>query len=57
MVGYSNGKKPNSCPEAKTAVNKKVRTFSSANRGMSFEEDINISNEYYLSKGDRKSVV
>ncbi|MEA5061314.1 MAG: Holliday junction resolvase RecU [Erysipelotrichaceae bacterium] len=51
MIGYSNGKKPNSCPNEKTLVNKKVRTFSSANRGMSFEEDINISNDYYLSKG------
>ena len=50
MIKYPNGpvyeKK-----EKKTHKSKIELSFSSANRGMNLEEDINISNEYYKEKG------
>ena len=50
MIKYPNGpvyeKK-----EKKTRKSKIELSFSSANRGMNLEEDINISNEYYKEKG------
>ena len=53
MINYPNG-------QSYQDVNKKKRSskkssseisISSANRGMDFEEDINLSNEYYREKG------
>lgn len=44
MINYPNGKKTNSTQVKKT---KKSSNFSSANRGMNLENDINKSNEYY----------
>ena len=50
MIKYSNGltyKKS----KIKVSSNKVAFSFSSANRGMNLEEDINQSNEYYLRNG------
>ena len=44
MINYPNGKKTNSTQVKKT---KKSSNFSSANRGMNLESDINSSNNYY----------
>lgn len=50
MIKYPNGpiyiKKEKKQKKSKTEL-----SFSSANRGMNLEEDINISNEYYKEKG------
>lgn len=51
MINYPNG---GSFKESKVKARKKGKaeiSISSANRGMSFEEDINISNDYYREKG------
>lgn len=53
MIQYPKGlKKPCKSP-AKTAAKKKksVLKIAPGNRGMGFEKEINLSNEYYLSKG------
>ncbi|PWA08902.1 Holliday junction resolvase RecU [Pueribacillus theae] len=48
MLHYPNGKK-----NIRAAKNRKQENFSNkhANRGMTLEEDLNITNEYYLSIG------
>lgn len=51
MIGYPDGRKPKKNFEKKSAVKKENKIFNSANRGMNFENDINLSNEYYLDKG------
>ncbi|NLB48465.1 MAG: Holliday junction resolvase RecU [Erysipelotrichia bacterium] len=49
---YPNGKKYPARQKAKeTSRNKRRHLLSAANRGMSLEEDINLSNEYYKSTG------
>ena len=50
MIKYSNGL-PYKKEEKKNKKSKVEISFSSANRGMNLEEDINISNEYYKEKG------
>ena len=47
MIKYSNGLRYHK-PKTKLSSNKVAFSFSSANRGMNLEEDINQSNEYYL---------
>jgi recombination protein U len=48
MINYPNGLKKKS----NTKITKEKRTIkNAANRGMSFENDINVSNEYYKNKG------
>ena len=47
MIRYPNGSSPQ--PKRVKAV-KRPRALSSANRGMNLEEDINISNQYYIDK-------
>lgn len=47
-INYPNGKKPSSLPTNSAA---KKPPISYANRGMTLEEDINKSNEYYLEIG------
>ena len=47
MIKYPGGINPKS--KSEKAV-KQSRSFSSANRGMNLEEDINISNQYYIDK-------
>ena len=44
MINYPNGKK---ITNIQTKKQSKSSSFSSANRGMNLENDINISNEYY----------
>ncbi len=45
MIKYPNG----SCEKPKSTINKKKRGITTAaNRGMDLENDINISNQYYL---------
>ena len=49
---YPNGKKYIKSDEGESSKKKEHRTLlSAANRGMSLEEDINLSNEYYLNNG------
>ena len=49
---YPNGKKYVAKTSEEKDVNKGHRTLlSAANRGMSLEEDINLSNEYYINEG------
>ena len=53
MVNYPSGMATNKQNNKEEKTNKKVKlpsSFSSANRGMNLEEDINISNEYYKDK-------
>ena len=53
MINYPNGQ-PYKKEAKKERTNKKSKTelsISSANRGMDFENDINLSNEYYKTKG------
>ncbi|MDY0345429.1 MAG: Holliday junction resolvase RecU [Bacilli bacterium] len=47
MIRYPGGSSPK--PKNEKVVNK-PRVLSSANRGMNLEEDINISNQYYIDK-------
>jgi recombination protein U len=47
MIKYPNGEKYEAVAKKKS---KQDISFSSANRGMNLEEDINASNEYYLEK-------
>lgn len=49
MIKYSNGLKFKKTPIKHTS-NKVAFSFTSANRGMNLEEDINQSNDYYLRK-------
>lgn len=48
-INYPNGKKYS--PVATTTPKVNRSTISYGNRGMSLEEDINLSNEYYLANG------
>lgn len=50
MIKYPNGEKYICNPKAKKKSAQDI-SCSSANRGMSLEEDINLSNEYYLRNG------
>lgn len=50
MIKYPNGEKYICNPKAKKKSAQDI-SYSSANRGMSLEEDINLSNEYYLRNG------
>jgi len=50
MIKYPNGEKYVCSPKAKKKSAQEI-SYSSANRGMSLEEDINLSNEYYLRNG------
>lgn len=50
MINYPNGKKTNSINKRSDEKRKTHRFFYSGNRGMSLEEDINQSNEYYKSR-------
>ena len=52
MINYPNGKpfSPKSKKEKVSHKSKEEISISSANRGMNLEEDINLTNEYYLSK-------
>ncbi|NCA96886.1 MAG: Holliday junction resolvase RecU [Bacteroidia bacterium] len=45
MIKYPTGSNPEKPKNNKTS---RPRAFSSANRGMNLEEDINISNQYYI---------
>ncbi|MDD4154162.1 MAG: Holliday junction resolvase RecU [Bacilli bacterium] len=47
MIHYPAGSAPK---VIKRSAKKLPRSFSSANRGMNLEEDINISNQYYIDK-------
>ncbi len=49
MIKYPNGKPYHKNSEKK--INHNRALLSAANRGMSFEQDINLSNEYYREKG------
>lgn len=52
MIKYSNGKIfTKTLNLNKSESNKTKRSFSSGNRGMDLENDINISNEYYKNQG------
>ena len=53
MINYPNGQKFNPKEDKKknSKKSKKDISISSANRGMDFENDINLSNEYYREKG------
>ncbi|MGM9873797.1 MAG: Holliday junction resolvase RecU [Bacilli bacterium] len=48
MIKYSNGKEYKPTIEKKKTM--KIKSRSSANRGMNLEDDINKSNKYYLEK-------
>lgn len=50
MINYPNGIKKVQKQKEEKSVIKARRSFSSSNRGMSLENDINISNEFYISK-------
>lgn len=50
-IRYPNGKAYSPIHKESTQPLKKANKISYGNRGMSLEEDINISNEYYLAKG------
>jgi len=50
MIKYPNGEKYQCSSKAKKKSAQEI-SFSSANRGMSLEEDINLSNDYYLRSG------
>ena len=47
MIKYPTGSNPDQTIKSKAS---RPRVFSSANRGMNLEEDINISNQYYIDK-------
>ena len=51
MIKYPNGQKFEPSAPKKKRKTKVDISISSANRGMGLEEDINISNEYYLNNG------
>ena len=53
MIKYPNGQPYEEAKkkERKSKKSKKDISISSANRGMDFESDINLSNDYYRSKG------
>ena len=53
MINYPNGQSYKSVEKKKRSSKKSASeiSLSSANRGMDFEQDINISNEYYRDKG------
>lgn len=48
MIKYPSGKEYKPTVEKKKSL--KIKSHSSANRGMNLEDDINKSNEYYLEK-------
>ena len=52
MINYPGGTpyKPKATKERKSKKSKAELSISSANRGMDFESDINLSNEYYKDK-------
>jgi len=47
MIKYPTGSNPDKTKNSKVS---RPRALSSANRGMNLEEDINISNQYYIDK-------
>ena len=53
MINYPNGQpyKKEAKKERNSKKSKTELSISSANRGMDFENDINLSNEYYKNKG------
>ncbi len=53
MIKYPNGQKyqPSATKERKSHKDKAELSISASNRGMNLEEDINLSNEYYIDKG------
>ena len=51
MIKYPNGKTYKKQENKNNKKSKIELSISSANRGMDFEEDINISNEFYKEKG------
>lgn len=51
MIKYPNGEKFIPTQKCKAKSSQEI-SFSSANRGMSLEEDINLSNECYLKNGN-----
>ena len=53
MIKYPNGQKyqPSATKERKSHKDKAELSISASNRGMNLEEDINLSNEYYIEKG------
>lgn len=50
MIKYPNGEKYEPTAQQKKKKTQKDISFSSANRGMDLEYDINLSNEFYKSK-------
>ncbi|HNX16158.1 MAG TPA: Holliday junction resolvase RecU [Bacilli bacterium] len=50
MIKYPNGEQYHPIAKAKKKSKEDI-SFSSANRGMSLEEDINLSNDHYLTSG------
>ena len=53
MINYPNGKpyEPRKEKEKSSKKSKVELSISSANRGMDFEKEINLSNDYYRNKG------
>ena len=51
MIKYSNGQNFTQKIKNTKEISVKSRAFSHKNRGMSLEEDINLSNDYYKSHG------
>jgi recombination protein U len=51
MIKYPNGESYQKTATKQSKKSKVELSISSANRGMSLEEDINISNEFYKEKG------
>lgn len=51
MINYSNGKTFQNKLIKITQINTHKKSFNAGNRGMDFEADINISNEFYKQNG------
>ena len=53
MIRYPNGQKyqPTSVKKKTSKMSKEDLSASASNRGMNLEEDINLSNEWYVEKG------
>ena len=51
MIKYSNGLNFTKIPKKSPQLSRKSSSFSHGNRGMNLEGDINLSNEFYKSKG------
>jgi recombination protein U len=50
-INYPNGKKYVSAPSISNKITSSIKKGSYSNRGMTLEEDINVSNAYYLANG------